>query len=145
MSIILNGKFIDGCECRGNMLFRGEKLLPGECLISANRKFAAVMQKTGNFIICNTQKILWESVLPLTNCIEFHDITGIIRICSSKQYTIDNNKAEILLMRNDGNLAAYKKHICIWVSNTAEKIQENFFEIININLAENSIKNKSGY
>ena len=109
-------EFIAGCSYRGNMLFTGQKLSKGEYIASLNQHFVAVLNQKGEFTICSAQKQIWSA--PKTG-----DTLEITSNGIKLNDWIKGAGANILIMQDDGNLAAYKNspnREIVWTSDTSQ-------------------------
>lgn len=78
-----------------DILNKGEKLVRGQQLTSRNRRFKAVMQPDGNFVMYVDERPLWAS------------------------NTIESGGGNELRMQHDGNLIVYDENMTpVWSSNT---------------------------
>ncbi|MCL2049333.1 MAG: stalk domain-containing protein [Defluviitaleaceae bacterium] len=107
----------------GSQITRGQNINQWECLLSDNRKFVAVMQGDGNFVVYNTQQALFSTstdgsggtFLALQN-------DGNLVIYNNEPRAVwspNIHNAHTLSMQDDGNLVAYDSGgRAVWASNT---------------------------
>lgn len=121
-SRLLTTKYVNGCTSRGDRLLAGEILNQNECLLSSNKRFAAIMQADNNFVVYNSERPLWSSgtwAAEGRGRILF-DTKGLIRLeGTSMRWDTKREGAAVLIMQDDGNLVAYKEnHEPVWASDT---------------------------
>lgn len=121
-------KYVNGCTSRGDRLLAGEILNQNECLLSKNKRFAAIMQADNNFVVYNSERPLWASgtwSAEGKGRILF-DTKGRIRFeGTSMKWDTKRDGAAVLIMQDDGNLVAYKEnHEPVWASDTYTYAQE---------------------
>lgn len=115
-------RFVEGKVCRGTCLGVGESLGRNEYLMSANRKFIALLGADNALTIYNSEEELWSSgtrgaqgkaVLRL-------DGSGPVTLTGTDQnWHTKRDGAASLVMQDDGNLVAYDREgRSLWASDT---------------------------
>lgn len=92
---------------RGNALYSGQILKRSEYLASLNRKFIAVMQDDGSFVVYNSERPIWASGTWGNSqaAVEFKN--GACVIEGGPDWRTKGDSAVILVMQDDGNLVTY--------------------------------------
>ncbi len=127
-SILMTTKYVHDCISRGDKLMAGEILSRNECLLSNNKRFAAIMQSDNNFVVYNSERPLWSSKTwtAAGNGRIVFDAKGKIYLeGTGMQWDTKREGATVLIMQDDGNLVAYKEnHEPVWSSDTYTYAQE---------------------
>ncbi len=127
-STLMTTKYVHDCISRGDRLMAGEILSRNECLLSNNKRFAAIMQSDNNFVVYNSERPLWSSKTwtAAGNGRIVFDAKGKIYLeGTGMQWDTKREGAAVLIMQDDGNLVAYKEnHEPVWSSDTYTYAQE---------------------
>ncbi len=127
-STLMTTKYVHDCISRGDRLLAGEILSRNECLLSNNKRFAAIMQSDNNFVVYNSERPLWSSktwTAAGNGRIVFDAKGNIYLEGTSMQWDTKREGATVLIMQDDGNLVAYKEnHEPVWSSDTYTYAQE---------------------
>ena len=144
-SAVVRGNFLPkviGAVWKGNTLKVGEVLAKNEFLMSTNRKFIALMQPDGNFV-------LYSSGLAYWNTFTGYNDGAYAKISTSGNIVIGNSSgtdiwnagvknAVRLVMRNNGNLSALDSSGKeVWTSETLNKGGNLFFATKADNIGNN--------
>lgn len=111
-----------------DILNPGEKLGIGQRLTSSDRRFEAVLQPDGNFVVyfVRRRRPLWATntvgILPSSlemqggdGNLVLYDSTGLAKWASNTT----SNPGSYAIMQNDGNLVVYSPaHRALWASNS---------------------------
>lgn len=115
-----NDKYIRGLQYKGNTIYRGQRLYRGQYIASLNKRFVAIMQDDGNFVVYNYDKPIWASnTFGKDNYLEFNQEQGIVMMVGDSLWHTKNGSADILIMQDDGNLVMYRENYePVWASDT---------------------------
>ncbi|MCL2087600.1 MAG: InlB B-repeat-containing protein [Oscillospiraceae bacterium] len=86
---------VQNATCKGDTLWAHGSLFRGEYLMSEDRRFIAIMQDDGNFVVYSTNAVLWS--------------------------TYTNNGDEFVIQGSDGNVVLYGGGGALWASGTDGK------------------------
>lgn len=111
--VLSDGLTFDTWVYRGNVLYRGQNLQPGEYLASLNQQYVAVLGLDCRWVVRDTRREL-AVVSAHTEEVSLGE-DGMLRF---ENNALDQ-AAEILIMQDDGNLVAYdSQYKPLWASNT---------------------------
>ena len=103
---------VNGAKCLGERITNGQVINKGEYIASPNKKFIAIMQQDGNFVLYNTNRVLWHSATSdkSADCVILQNDGNIVIYSTSGKvlWTSNIRSAGELKIQDDGNLVAYE-------------------------------------
>ena len=103
---------VNGAKCLGERITNGQVINKGEYIASPNKKFIAIMQQDGNFVLYNTNRVLWHSETydKSADCVILQNDGNIVIYSTSGKvlWTSNIRSAGELKIQDDGNLVAYE-------------------------------------
>ena len=113
--------FIKGAKYHGDALYPGQLLKENEYLASNNRRFIAIMQGDGNFVVYNSERPIWASGMCTGHGGGYLEFTqdGRVESQNCREWNTKRKGAVLLIMQNDGNLVSYDSTGApVWASDT---------------------------
>lgn len=115
-------RFVDGRTCKGTCLRAGESLGRNEYLVSANRKYAAVLGEDNALRVYNSEQELWSSGTQGARgqgvvCLDGRGPAALLG--TDRTWNTKRPGVGLLAMQDDGNLVAYgSSGQSLWASDT---------------------------
>jgi hypothetical protein len=127
---------VNGRKYLGAKITNGQRINADEYIASANKKFVAIMQGDGNFVVYNSDQPLWNSetnskdgqflILQSDGNVVIYTNNGTKAVWDASTW---GKRTTELIMQDDGNLVAYASAKAVWASDTVNSGGASEFNI----------------